>query len=58
MVQIKDKVPSFDYRNKIQILTPKTRNYAANFFGVSEYLVLGACEVKIQNGIFAVPERK
>ena len=31
MVQIKDKLPSSDYRTKIQILTPKTRNFAANF---------------------------
>ena len=36
MVQIKDKLPSSDYRTKIQILTPKTRNFAANFFGVFE----------------------
>ena len=58
MVHIKDKLPSFDYRTKIQILTPKTRNIAANFLRVSEYLLLRTREVKIQNGIFAVPEWK
>ena len=62
MVQIKDKLPSCDYRTKIQILTPTPdswyRNFAADFFGVSEYLVRRARKVKIQNGILAVPERK
>ena len=39
MVQIKDKLPSCDYRTKIQLLTPApgswSRNFAADFFGVS-----------------------
>ena len=56
MVQMKDKPPSFDYRTKYSDFDTKTRNFVANFFGVSEYLLLRACEVKIQNGIFAVPE--
>ena len=62
MVQIKDKLPSCDYRTKIQILTLTpdswSRNFTADFFGVSEYLVRRTREVKIQNGILALPERK
>ena len=62
MAQIKDKLPSCDYRTKIQILTLTpdswSRNFAADFFGVSEYLVRTVHEVKIQNGILAIPERK
>ena len=62
MVQIKDKLPSCDYRTKIQILILTldswSRNFAADFFGVSEKLVRRAREVKIQNGILALPERK
>ena len=58
MVQIKDKVPSFDYRTKIQILILKPEILLQTFVGVSEYLVLRAREIKIQSGIFAIPERK
>ena len=61
MVQIKDKLPSCDYRTKIHVLTltPESwcRNFAADFFGVSEYLICRAREVKIQNGILAIPEQ-
>ena len=53
MVQRKDKLPSFDYRTKIQILTQKPEILLQTF---SKFF--RACEVKIQNGIFAVPERK
>ena len=62
MVQIKDKLPSCDYGTKIQVLTltPESwsRNFAADFFGVSEYLVRRAREVKIQSGFLTVPEWK
>ena len=56
----KDKLPSFDYRTKIQTLTLKPEILLQTFFEfLSTYtVVLRAREVKIQNGIFATPERK
>ena len=50
MVQIKEKLPSCDYRTKIPILTLTADSWSRNFadfFGVSEYLVRRTREVKV-----------
>ena len=54
-------VGTVTYREKVQILTliPEswTIKYASNYFGVSEYLVRQARELKRSSGILALPEK-
>ena len=55
-------VGTLTYRKKVQILTliPEswTIKFASNYFGVSEYLVRQARELKNSSGILAIPEKK
>ena len=56
MVLIKDKLLPCDYGTKIQISTSTPDSWSRNF--VDGYLIRRAREVKIQNGILAIPEWK
>ena len=62
MSKIKDKIRHSEYSLKIQMLTLRPESwsikYASDYFGVSDYSVRKALELKGQKGILALPEHR
>ena len=60
LMKEKIKISSFNEAVQILTMTPESwsREYAAQYFNVSEHLVRKACSLKSENGVFSLPNKK